>query len=185
MKKQSTSANSILACCTRPLRSSILSYSIVLFLSGFIMLFAGSCKKDTEPLKNSVPFKAQFLGISTTLTPPTDAIQKDHVTGKGDGTPIGKFDYEGDLTYDLTSPSPLRVTGTATFTDKKGNKIFMTQDSYSPDPDEQGNFVVIGTLTITGGTGKYAHAKGSLTLLVKGNFSNSERPATVEGSISY
>ena len=127
--------------------------------------------KDTTPGKNSVPFKAEFITTSVT-THPGDPIQTDHITGTGQGTPIGKSTFDAVVSFDITGPSPLKITGQQTITTANGDKIFSTIDAYSPDPDEDGNFYTIGSETITGGTGKYANAKGTLTFKASGSLNS-------------
>lgn len=148
-------------------------------------LLMSSCIKSDGYLKNPIPFKAHFVAINESLNSPENPIQKDRAVGPGEGTPIGKANLDATLTYDLSGPSPLKVTGDVTIKTANGDKIFMTQDSYSPDPDAEGNFKVIGSLTITGGTGKYSRAKGTLKIEVLGNFASAERDVSMEGMFSY
>lgn len=157
----------------------------ILLVFGLVLIGFTSCKKDVDVPKNAVPFKAHFNAVSESLAQPTDPLQTDIAKGDGEGTPIGKASLEATLKYDLTGPSPLYVSGTSIISTSKNDKIYLKQDSYSPDPDEQGNFMVIGTMTITGGTGKYKHAKGTTNILVKGNLGDAARDVSMEGYINY
>ena len=49
--------------------------------------------------------------------------------------------------------------------------FFILTNGYSLDPDE-GNISINGNITITGGTGKYAGATGTLTFLITGNINS-------------
>lgn len=164
-------------------RNIISLYQSFCIFGILIMVLTSGCKKDT-PLKNSVPFKAEFITSSVT-THPGDPIQTDHITGTGQGTPIGKSMFDATVSYDLTGSSPLKITGQQTITTDNGDKIFSNIDAYSPDPDEKGDFYIIGSETITGGTGKYAHAKGTLTFIAYGNLNSPAGKNSIEGSISY
>ena len=165
-------------------RNIISSYQSFIAFGILIMVLISSCKKDNVPLKNSVPFKAEFITSSVT-THPGDPIQNDHITGTGQGTPIGRSTFDATVSFDITGPSPLKITGQQTITTDNGDKIFSTVDAYSPDPDEKGNFYTIGSETITGGTGKYAHAKGTLTFIAYGNLNSPAGKNSLEGTISY
>jgi len=165
-------------------RSIFSMYGVFILFGTIIMVLASSCKKDNEPIKNAVSFNAQFITSSETIQP-GNPIQKDHITGNGDGTPIGKATFDATVSYDLSGSSPLKITGVQTITTSTGDKIYSTIDAYSPDPDENGDFYTIGSETITGGTGKYAHAKGTLTFIAKGNLDSSAGNNSLEGSISY
>ncbi|MEO7314563.1 MAG: hypothetical protein ABIW47_05230 [Ginsengibacter sp.] len=187
MKKVSHQKNStVLVSPHHPLfqRNIFSLYHAFLVFGILIVVLISSCKKDTTPGKNSVPFKAEFITTSVT-THPGDPIQTDHITGTGQGTPIGKSTFDAVVSFDITGPSPLKITGQQTITTANGDKIFSTIDAYSPDPDEDGNFYTIGSETITGGTGKYANAKGTLTFKASGSLNSPAGDNSFEGTISY
>lgn len=68
---------------------SFSKYCLILLLAG-ITLLVSSCHKEDHNCKKTVPFKASFTTIdSITQAGTTDnPIQKDYLTGKGEGTPI-------------------------------------------------------------------------------------------------
>jgi hypothetical protein len=54
---------------------------------------------------------------------------------------------------------------------KRSGSFFILPNGYSPEPDE-GNISIIGNITITGGTCKYAAATGILTFLITANINS-------------
>jgi hypothetical protein len=79
----------------------------------------------------------------------------------GQLTHFGKF--TGNFFYVAVMDSAtIRLTGEATFTNHKGDQLFV--DAEIVEYADSDPFVVEGTLTITGGTGEYADASGSIVV---------------------
>jgi hypothetical protein len=115
-------------------------------------------------------------------------------TGSGEGPAIishlGKGTFSHSFTTTFTSPTTITVSSSETFTAANGDQFFTT---FTGTGTLTGlNAVVTGVATITGGTGRFADASGTLTgtfnaepisqvgttLVNRGTF-------TVDGRISY
>jgi hypothetical protein len=173
-------------------------------LPAFLLLLLAGCKKNELPDSSQntditsstlrhggktrcVPFKASFVTMDEMTQAGTDAnpIQKDHLTGTGQGTGIGKASIEVFAEGDITLPFPALVTSTAIFTAANGDKIFDTGFGYVQEPSSNGDLHLIGKSTITGGTGRFAGATGSLEADVTGNIFKPEGAVTFTGTICY
>ncbi|MDQ6761777.1 MAG: hypothetical protein M3015_04010 [Bacteroidota bacterium] len=86
---------------------------------------------------------------------------------------------------DTTVPFPALVTSTATFTAASGDTIFATAEGYVELNFSNGDIHLTGTATITGGTGRFAGATGSLEADVHGNIFKPEGTVTYSGTICY
>jgi hypothetical protein len=170
----------------------------------FIFLFITGCKKNELPgnsqnddLQSSilkkegkttcVPFKASFTTMDEITQVPTDSnpIQKDHITGTGVGTGIGRSTVDTYAAGDITLPFPALVTSTTTFIAANGDKIFATNDGYLQEPSANGDLQLGGNGTITGGTGRFAGATGNFKFAVTGNIFQPEGTVTFKGTICY
>lgn len=84
-----------------------------------------------------------------------DSIQSGHLSNIGNFT--GVFAYQA-----LATPATITITGNGTLTTAGGDKLFATATILELGTDYPRT--LNGTLTITGGTGKYAGAKGVLAV---------------------
>lgn len=84
-----------------------------------------------------------------------EAAQVGHLSHFGHFT--GEFSYDAELYAD-----EIVLQGTATLTNDKGEQLFLTADIIETGTAEP--LDVTGTLTITGGTGRFAGASGSLAV---------------------
>ena len=98
------------------------------------------------------------------------------LSGDGEATHLGRFTSEEVEVG--TFPSPV-ATGTWVFTAANGDRLFATTESIGtpvgPNIDD-----VKTVATITGGTGRFADAKGTFTSLIRG----SHDPSTGEGEFA-
>lgn len=173
-----------------------IKYRFMLLIAGFAMLIS-SCQKEQlqsssqkqellsssqkqDLKKNCVPFKATFItaDVITSLDFP---IQKDYITGTGEGTHIGKATIEAFIVSDLNTPF---VNGTETITAANGDKIFANTTGSVNSIDEHYIHATV-TATITGGTGRFAGATGSLTGLVTQSLDTPAGSVSIEGTICY
>ena len=176
-----------------------------IFLPVFLLLIISSCKKtelqggnesslissDAQKAdKNvkTVPFKASFITMDEMTQEATDAnpIQKDHLTGTGVGTEIGRASIEVFVEGDITLPFPALVTSTATFTAANGDKIFERGEGYLQEPAPDAVLLhLTGNGTIIGGTGRFAGATGNLSFEVTQNLFDPKGTVVFTGTISY
>ena len=100
-------------------------------------------------------------GSGTTI----DTLDLATGTGSGEGPAIishlGKGTFSHSFTTTFTSPTTIAVSSSETFTAANGDQIFAT---FTGTGTLTGlNAVVTGVATITGGTGRFADASGTLT----------------------
>jgi hypothetical protein len=88
----------------------------------------------------------------------TIAIEAEQV---GELTNFGKF--TGEFSYvAVVHPESTVIFGTATLTNENGDQLFLTVRVVELGAEYP--FTVLGTLTVTGGTGNYAGARGTIAL---------------------
>jgi hypothetical protein len=207
MKQVSTFLNSLVPGRTKNTTISKLQASnlmLVILPALFCLIIIGCKKNDLKDsmqtnnlISNSlrkidktrcVPFKASFTTMDEMTQAGTDTnpIQKDHLTGTGVGTGIGKASIEVFAEGDITLPFPALVTSTATFTAANGDKIFETSEGYVQEPAPDAVLLHLsGKGTITGGTGRFAGATGSLSFNVTQNMLDPKGAVTFDGTICY
>ena len=185
------------------LKRSFPKYLFV-FLFAFIIMYSTSCKKnelqdnsqnhemissDAKKAGNTrcVPFKASFTTFDEMTQAGTDEnpIQKDHLTGTGVGTEIGRASIEVFAEGDITLPFPALVTSIATYTAANGDKIFTTGWGYVEEPSANGDLHLTGGATITGGTGRFAGVTGTWVADVTGNIFKPQGTLAITGTICY
>jgi hypothetical protein len=138
-------------------------------LASFALLASG-CQKQNDHVRKTVPFKGEFTTSST----------EGGAVGPGEGTPIGQFTYASKDNFEKFP----YITCTVIFTAANGDQIFGTQAGYAKD---MGNGIseVDFDNTITGGTGRFVGATGSLKIHVIVNTALRTGIATFEGTITY
>jgi hypothetical protein len=107
----------------------------------------------------AVPIKGSVAGNST-FTVDFPLI---HVTSVGVGhmSHLGRTTYQGELDILI---GPQTATGTITFTAANGDNLTATVSGIIPPPDPQGLGEFDLTDTITGGTGRFSDATGSILI---------------------
>ena len=186
MKQVLTTINSIVRSFSSISPRRLFSkYRLVLMLA-VIAMFISSCQKEDLHFKKTVPFKAEFIVTLTILKAGTPGVpEQDHVTGVGEGTPIGKATFDAYTQSDIFSPEPQLVTGKGSTIAENGDQIFSTTKGYAIGPDAKGDIKIVLNDVITGGTGKYAGATGGWTTLATANINTPLGTASEEGSITY
>ena len=99
----------------------------------------------------------------------TDTVDLSTGAGAGDGTVLmshlGRSTYRDSFTVTPTGPNTLAITGVATFTAASGDQLYATLAVSGTltgfAVGDTGHST--GVFTITGGTGRFADASGSLT----------------------
>lgn len=168
MKKLSTSTSTFRS------RASRFVYFI---LAGAIV--ACGCKKEVNA-KQTVAFQAEFETISTIVDQGPPEI--DQITGKGQGTPIGKATFVANAQFDAN----YNLTGTIVATTATGDKIFASISSKTPPYiDTIGDITLHFNAIITGGEGKFAGATGSFAGIAHENIYTTGGAASWDGTITY
>lgn len=182
-----------------------ISSCVFVFLPAFLLLLITGCQKNEvkDPAQkndmsstasrgkgktNCVPFKASFITMDEMTQAATDAnpIQKDHLTGTGEGTALGRASLEVFAEGDVTLPFPALITSSLTFIAANGDKLFETGEGYLQEPAPNADILhLTGTGTITGGTGRFAGATGNLSFDVTQNMMDPKGTVAFTGTICY
>jgi hypothetical protein len=205
MKQVSNAPNSLVVSSTHYSSKHRFFKYLSIFLPAFLLFIISSCKKDafqdgnqnseissnaqkSDRKLKTVPFKASFITMDEMTQAASDAnpIQKDHLTGTGVGTEIGRASIEVFVEGDVTLPFPALVTSTATFTAANGDKIFERGEGYLQEPAPDAVLLHLnGNGTIIGGTGRFAGATGNLSVEVTQNFFDLKGTVVFTGTICY
>ncbi|MGN6399697.1 MAG: hypothetical protein ACTHMD_04545 [Flavisolibacter sp.] len=141
------------------------------------LLLASKARVD-----KALPFKGTYTTSSEILQPAPFLHTK--ITGMGQASHLGKSTFVALSTLDFTTPTPFQLGGTAIFTAANGD-AFYTTFTGTATPNGQGALNITNSHTITGGTGIFQHATGSIegyTVAVPGH---AEATIDYEGTISY
>ena len=163
---------------TPVIRRRIMCLALSLMAMAALALRSQAAQVDKE-----VPFRAAFTTVfeSDGMLP----IAHIRVIGEGQGTHLGKAttfttDQEVNL---ITGQS----TATYTFTAANGDTVVLEEEFLSTVDPISGRVMFEGTYTVTEGTGRFAGATGSGTLIGSAAFtgpSNGVGSFTVAGTIS-
>jgi hypothetical protein len=119
-------------------------------------------------------------------------------TSQGSGTfsHLGKTTYTLNITFVLTGPTTVGLSGTGTLVAANGDQVFVTFTGTATVPSpvpavgQQVDFTFVST--ITGGTGRFSDASGTTTstghqevVSVVGTTVGTRETTTHEGRISY
>lgn len=130
------------------------------------------------------PFSCNGKGIATIL--PGSGVPVADVIGSGTATHLGMFASAGQVTFnpDPNNPTLVHPSGQATFTAADGDKletVFVAEETSMDLTTGIGG----GIFHFTGGTGKFANATGSITVVVVQNFITGAYELTAVGKIDY
>ena len=109
----------------------------------------------------AVPFKGRVQGAetSTMIDPGHLSVTRENT---GNATHLGHFTAVEHFVVDLTTLPPT-ATGTEVFTAANGDLVFATTFGVATPIPGTTNLSLEETVTITGGTGRFAGATGTVT----------------------
>jgi len=137
-------------------------------------------------LGSSAAFTASYSGTIT------EKVNGQAVTatprGKGSGTLIGKSTLTGTVSATTANPPCSPLNGPGTLVGKAGKvrlKLLPTSRGCAAGEDDRDNISFSGTAKVTGGTAKFAAAKG--TLRFSGHYDRSKGTFNVKlkGTLKY
>jgi len=135
-------------------RLSIPFYPLLLISSFVFMSFM--CKKDVV---NTVAFEATYTTSNELIDPPP--LVKTRITGVGKSNELNISKFVAISTQNTGTPPPFKLSGPCTFYADNGD-VFYSEFAGTSTPNANGTITVEMTHTITGGTGKFEHASGSI-----------------------
>jgi hypothetical protein len=150
-------------------------------LMGLVVLVAlalpmDAAASDQVPLKGSETGTFQLLGQCATSGVVLD------VTGTGDATQLGNYSAHYRECFD---PATGAVTdGSLTLTAANGDTVFGTYSGQVFPTGDQNVIVFEDPGVITGGTGRFAGAGGTVSASGVANLATGEYRATLSGSVS-
>lgn len=127
-----------------------------------------------------LPFRGT---LSTTHTADLDLetlIEIVHLVGDGTATHLGRYTWVSEIVLDLRT---LAGTETATLTAANGDILSAEGTAVGTPSDDGQSISSVETLTITGGTGRFADATGSFVLRQAGIAADRASSGSFEGSI--
>jgi hypothetical protein len=154
--------------CNHPAVCLVLAFLATLVLAG------------PAAAQHQVPFEGSLEG-SVTLTPLSPTSASADLEATGNATHLGRFTVSGTGVVDFEAN--LGVTS-YTFTAADGDTLTAIATGYAVPTGTPDAVYVIETTTITGGTGRFAGATGSFTMVRYFNFDTSETNGTIEGTVS-
>ena len=147
--------------------------TIIVWLAVLTMLSLSS----SALAKEQVPIKGEFITQFKFSSPPPVA----HLTllGSGQVSHLGKATcFSGNEVVDFTQQPLPTLTSTLELTAANGDKLVGEMDALAI-PQVDGSITFFGTLTFTGGTGRFARATGTA------EFGGAGTPTSQSGGIGW
>ena len=114
---------------------------------------------SSAALTNAVPFKGRLEGTyAGSGEPPLVSV---HVEAEGNATHLGRFTLDSRHVVNFVD---FTGAGTAEFTAANGDKLTTNVTGVATPQDTPGVFFIVETLTVTGGTGRFAGATGQFVV---------------------
>ncbi|MFN2440301.1 MAG: hypothetical protein ABR503_13950 [Chitinophagaceae bacterium] len=178
----------------------LFSVLLCLFISAY---FFTSCKKETvstpeansvsnsiakksakekSAKENYVPFKGTYEISVQFLSPPPAIFHI--ITGTGTATHLGASSFVAESTIYITPRPPFISIGTVIFTAANGDQLFANHTATSTPVAGAPNNVIVN-YTITGGTGRFEDASGSLVGRPVIQPGSTTGTTAIEGNINY
>jgi hypothetical protein len=152
---------------------------LALLFCAFVFTSFTACKKDTE---KTVQFEATYTTTNELLEPAP--MLKQRITGTGQSNNLNIVKFVAISTMNTTTQPPFSIGGSCTYYADNGDEFYTTHAGTSA-PNADGTLTVKMTHTITGGTGKFKNAKGTLTGETIANPRNPTNTIIVKGDITY
>lgn len=126
------------------------------------LLVVGTAAAGTSLKPKPVPFTAKYSGTASAQV--TDQVADISATGKGTGTILGAATITGQGKGDASAQPCVPFTGPGSMVGTKGTKLLFTVIAGSQGCGDEGGhvFSVSGKAKVTGGSGKFAKARGTL-----------------------
>ena len=150
--------------------------SIVTIIAGLLvsaaLVAAASMRKET-------PLKGSFKALETYQ--PDLPIVHVTATGSGEATQLGHFtvSYQVDVNVQTGAGTGL----SAQFVAANGDSLFADGSGQASPTGTPGTLNIVENYTITGGTGRYANASGTITVERVANQATGETSGTLSGNI--
>jgi hypothetical protein len=119
-------------------------------------LMSFSCKKD---IPTTVAFTGTYTTTNELIDPPPMLKQK--ITGVGKSNELNITKFIAISTQNMGTPPPFKLSGKCTWYAENGDE-FYSDFAGTATPGTDGTITVAMTHTITGGTGKFSHASGTI-----------------------
>jgi hypothetical protein len=119
-------------------------------------LISASCKKDTP---TTVAFTATYTTSNELIDPPPMLKQK--ITGIGTSNELNITKFIAISTQNTGTAPPFKLNGKCTWY-AEGGDVFYSDFAGTATPGTDGTITVAMTHTISGGTGKFIHASGTI-----------------------
>ena len=130
-----------------------------------------------------IPFKGSFQGSESYVFQPTSFVVEGSVSGVA--THLGKFTLAYNITVSLVPATLGQGVGSARLVAANGDMLFTTLVGQgTPDPDTAGVQRIVEMHTITGGTGRFAGAQGTFTIMRLVEQATGDTSGSFEGTIT-
>jgi hypothetical protein len=129
------------------------------------------------------PFSLSGKGIANIVADPNGNVSAE-VIGSGNATHLGLFTSVAQISFvpDPNDPNLVHPTGQAIFTAADGDKVNVVVGESTMDLRTG---IGTGTFLFTGGTGRFANATGSISVVVEQNFITGAYQLTAVGKLDY
>jgi hypothetical protein len=131
-----------------------------------------------------VPFKGRLEGTFTFVPEPAPStFASVHLDAAGVATHVGRFTLQAPHRVDL-AVLPARGEGTFELIAANGDTVTGRLEGLGTPTELPDVFSIVETLTVTGGTGRFAGATGSFTAERMVNLATLVTSGSLEGAIS-
>ena len=132
---------------------------------------------------SAVPFQGKLEGIADPpqFEPPPSTFFSAHLLATGNATHLGRFTMDYSHRVNLLTSQGI---GAATFTAANGDTLTTTVEGTATPASSPTAFTVVETHTITGGTGRFADARGSLVVTRSVDFADPFTAGSIEGELT-